>query len=822
MHMFVWLRRFVWFCLFCISIILACGCYYALKIEQDLPNVNQLKDVEFETPMQIYSEDGKLMAVFGEIKRKPISINDVPKQLINAFISIEDQRFFEHMGFDTKGILRATLEFAKTGKKKQGASTITQQVAKNFFLSRERTFDRKIKELFIALQMERELTKEQILELYLNKIALGHNSYGVAAAAEVYFGKQLHELTLGEMAILAGLPKAPSSYNPISHPQKCKERRNLVLSKMYEYKYINAEQFRDALEEDIVSYYHGPEIEFRSDYVSEMARQRIIDSFGEDVTKKGIKVYTSINSIDQKNADDAVFKGLIDYDHRHGFRGPVEILWTNKDEPWNLDKINEFLKQQKVISYLQPAVVIDVQDKQATVIMKDGTQSIIAWDGIKWAAKFLTDRRIGNAPKNAKEVLKPGFFVYTYTTNEGKTQLSQIPDAQAALVSLDSHNGAIKAIVGGFSFTQSKFNRAEQAKRQPGSNIKPFIYSTAFQNGFTLSTLVMDEPITSWETGKLSKWKPKNSPNVYDGPITVREALAKSKNVVSVRLLRASGLQNVVENLNNFGLNVSKIYQNDSLALGAIDITPLQVARSYTAISNGGFLVEPYIVSKIEDAQGNVIYTANPIIACPTCEDHVLSNTRYSDGKGHIIAPQIISHANSFLVAEAMHTGIYGGAERGLHAFNGTGWRTAREMPKRKDFSGKTGTTNDSRDCWFSGLNGQYVTTVWIGFDNQKRNLGRESGATAAQPIWNYYMTKFMQDKPEFPVIRPKTIEVHKVNKFSGLFVGEGAPNSRNEFFEIGTDPATLSVGRDNFFNYGSSTSNNGNDDELPDASDIF
>ncbi len=823
--MFTFIRRTFWFILLCISIATACGCVFFLKLERELPNIEELKNVDFETPMHIYSSDGKLMFVFGQIKREPISIKEIPQMLINAFVSIEDQRFYEHRGFDVIGIGRAAIEYARTHKKKQGASTITQQVAKNFFLTRERTFERKIKELIISLKIERELTKDQIMELYLNKIALGHNAYGVLAASKVYFGKTLNELTLGEMAVLAGLPKAPSTYNPISHPQKAKERRDLVLAKMLEYGYISKAQHDEAVSEPVISRYHGPEIEFRSDYISEMARQRVIDRFGEGVTTKGIRVFTTVNSEVQKLADEAVFKGIMEYDRRHGYRGPAKELWKNKEEPWTEEQIQKYLKGIPNVSKLMPAVVNKVTDRQIEISMKNDVHAIITWDGIKWAAKFLTDRRVTGTPHSAKEVAKAGQLIYVYNDEKGVMQLSQIPAVQSALISLDPQNGAIRAMVGGFSFTQSKFNRAEQAKRQPGSNIKPFIYSAAVEHGYTISSVVMDVPITSWETGRNLKWHPKNSPNVYDGPITLREALAKSKNVVAVRLLRGTGLKNVVAHLEKLGYDVPKQYQNDPLALGTLEMTPLELARGYAALSNGGFLLHPYIVQRIEDENGKVLYEANPVIACTTCEDHVLDPLSYSDGKGHRIAKQVLSHANTFIVAEMMHTGIYGGAERGLHGFNGTGWRTAKAMPGRKDFSGKTGTTNNSKDCWFSGFNGSAVTTVWIGFDNHARSLGRESGATAAQPIWNYFMVPYMKNSPINPVYKPDTIITHRVNRYTGLFVGDSAPNSRNEFFEIGTNPADRSAytggASNSYFNYNSPKSEE-NENAMPSASDLF
>ncbi len=825
--MFSLLKKLFWALLLCVSVGTMAGIIYIHTISKDLPNIDELKSVAFETPMHIYSSDGKLMYVFGKIKREPVSIKEIPQKLINAFISIEDQRFYEHTGFDIVGIARAGLEYIKSGKKKQGASTITQQVAKNFFLTRERTFTRKIKELLISLDMEQMLTKDQILELYLNKIALGHNSYGVVAAAKVYFGKHLKDLTLGEIAILAGLPKAPSTYNPISHPDNALKRRNLVLSKMLEYGYITKEEYDTAYNEKIVSSYHGPEIEFRADYISEMARQRVIERFGENVTTQGIKVFTTVNSEVQQLAQDAVYKGLTEYDRRHGYRGPVAELWNGKDKPWSKEDITKHLQAIPTLNKLIPAVVVSVEAKEAQVIIKSGEEGIIPWDNIKWARKFLTDRSVGASPKSPKDVLKSGQLIYVTYDEKGELELGQVPAAQSALVSIDPQNGAIRALVGGFSFYQSKFNRAEQARRQAGSNIKPFIYSAALSIGYTPSTLVMDVPITTWETGKHSSWQPKNSPNVYDGPITLREALAKSKNVVSVRLLRAVGIEGIVSHLEKFGLPVPKLYHNAPLALGAVDLTPLEVARGYAAIANGGFLIHPYIVQRIEDDNGKVLYEANPVIACPSCADHVDDGLAYSDGRGHKIAKQIITHANAFLVSELMHTGIYGGADRGLHWFNGTGWRSAKAMPNRHDLSGKTGTTNDSKDCWFSGLNGSFATSVWIGFDNQARSLGRESGATAAQPIWNYFMVPYLKDKPENPVRRPSTVFTHKVSPSSGLFVGDSTPGARNEFFEENTDPADHSAygsGDNNgYFNYGDQNVSDGDiDDEIPSTSDIF
>ena len=610
---------------------------YYQNVEDELPDVDKLKEVRYETPLQIFSSDGKLIGVFGQIKREPASIDEIPDLLQKAFISIEDERFYEHSGFDLKSIARAAMAIAHSGRISQGASTITQQVARNFFLSNEKTVERKIKEIFIAIHIEKVLTKQQILELYLNKVWLGHQAYGVKAAAHLYFNKELKDLTLGEMAILAGMPKGPSDYNPISHPDKSRMRRDIVLEKMYELGHITHDQYIAARDEPVVSEFNGPKIEFSAGYASEMARLFALDQFGEEEAyNRGLRIYTTIDSKVQAAADMAVFNGVMAYDRRHGYRkDDVVRLWDRKGSPLDETAIAERLAKMKTYSLLRPAAVLSVSGREASIMLKDGTKTVLGWEGIKWARAYISSTRQGAAPDSASKVLSPGDLIWVYEKDadaagskpSGKKAepkkiltLAQLPKINSALISLRPDDGQIVAVVGGYSYDASKFNRATQAHRQPGSNFKPFIYSSALRHGFTLASIVNDTPL-SMMAGNGKLWTPKNSPNTYAGPIPLREALALSKNVVSVRLLLKVGLDKVAEHVERFGFNVTSLYRHPTLALGAIDITPIELLRGYSAMANGGFLINPYLVDRIEDEEGNILYQAEPEVACRSCTD---------------------------------------------------------------------------------------------------------------------------------------------------------------------------------------------------------
>ncbi|MCP4325435.1 MAG: PBP1A family penicillin-binding protein, partial [Alteromonadales bacterium] len=714
------------------------GIYYHLK--SDLPDVATIQDIKLQVPMKVFSIDGELLSQFGEKRRIPLQRNEVPEQLINAFLATEDSRYYNHFGIDPIGIVRAAIVYASSGQAKQGASTITQQVARNFFLTREKTFIRKIKEIFIAIQIEQLLTKDEILMLYLNKISLGHRSFGVGAAAQVYYGKTVDQLTLPEMAILAGLPKAPSSNNPIYSPSNAKARRNIVLMRMLDEKHISQAEYDEAREAPITGKYHGAEITLSAHYVADLAHKKLLKMYGSDrAHNEGYNVYTTINKEAQQAANQAVITNLHNYDKRHGYRGAINVLWEAPAENWPVEKIINTLKKEPNFADLQPAVVIEVNEKSIKVISKKANGAIqeINWDGLKWARAYISDSKQGKAPTIASDVAAVGELIWVRSVNN-ILELSQYPDASAAFVSLDPQDGAVTSMVGGFSFAQSKFNRATQAERQVGSNIKPFIYSAALDNGYTLATLVNDAPINQWSGS--AAWRPKNSPAIYDGPIRLRQALGQSKNVVSVRLVQDLGVETVIEQLGKYGFDKDKIPKNNTIALGSASLTPLKLATGYAMITNGGYKIEPYVIERIEDAYGNVIYQANPKIVCAECsslykqqannqkityQHNKLTNNQcaISPISEEQIAESVISSETAFLTRELLYTAIWGGGSW-IHktGWNGTGWRAARAL-QRHDIGGKTGTTNSSKDAWFSGYVGGVVATSWVGFDNFNRDL---------------------------------------------------------------------------------------------------
>ncbi|MEI6898013.1 MAG: PBP1A family penicillin-binding protein, partial [Psychromonas sp.] len=766
-----WIKRF--FLMLALIILLGLGAiagiYYHLK--SDLPDVATIQDIKLQVPMKIFSIDGELISQFGIKRRIPLQREDVPEQLINAFLAIEDNRYYQHFGIDPIGIVRAAIVYASTGQAKQGASTITQQVARNFFLTREKTFIRKIKEIFIAIQIEQLLTKDEILMLYLNKISLGHRSFGIGAAAQVYYGKTLDQLTLAEMAVIAGLPKAPSRNNPIYSPENAKARRNLVLKRMFEEKYIPLSEYEEAIQAPITGKYHGAEITLSAHYVAEVAHKKLLDLYGKErAYNEGFNVYTTINKKAQQAANKAVITNLHNYDMRHGYRGATDVLWEVPADNWSAQDILKRLKQEPRLADLQAAVVMEVHEQSIKVFTKKSGENLqqINWDGLKWARSYLSDSRQGRAPKTANKIVAVGELIWVRKTDEG-LQLSQYPAASSAFVSLNPQDGAITSLVGGFSFVQSKFNRVTQAIRQIGSNIKPFIYSAALDNGYTLATLVNDMPITQ-SIGSTS-WRPKNSPAIYDGPIRLRRALGQSKNVVSVRIVQDLGIPEIVDQLGKFGFDTEKLPRSNSIALGSASVTPLKVATGYAIIANGGYFIEPYIIERIEDAYGVVIYQASPKIVCKNCEqlyvqqetDQRLNEDKYTTGNScaispvsrNQIAPSAISPETAFLTQQLLYSAIWGGGSWKLKTgWNGTGWRAAKAL-ERHDIGGKTGTTNDSKDAWFSGYVGNVVATSWVGFDNFSRDLGRASinrnldknqvsgsefGARTALPAWNHFM----------------------------------------------------------------------------------
>ncbi|MBA6410584.1 PBP1A family penicillin-binding protein [Pseudoalteromonas sp. 5Ae-yellow] len=804
------LKRTLQFFIICvlIGLITLVSLYYYVK--PDIPSVQVLKDVQLQTPMQVFTKDGLLINQFGEKRRIPVTIDEIPQTLINAFLATEDNRFYDHIGIDPIGIVRSAIVLISTGEKKQGASTITMQLARNFFLTREKAYIRKVKEIFIALHIEGVLTKDEILELYLNKIELGNRAFGIGAAAQVYYGKELKDLTLAQMAMIAGLPKAPSALNPIRNPTRAKARRNVVLGRLLTENYITQEEYNEATSQPITAYFHGAEINLYAPYISEMVRAEMVSRYGVDKAyNSGFKIFTSVESKVQKAAQNALVNNLHNYDMRHGFRGPTDVLWDPETQPALTEQqILNKLQSVNELGTLKAAAVLSVNDKTASVLLKSGERTTLTWDNLKWARKYITRYRQSFAPKAATDILTPGMQIWVRQNEDNSYLLSQIPEASSAIVSLDPQDGRIKAIVGGYSFEQSQYNRAIQAKRQVGSNIKPFIYSAALEKGYTLASILNDAPINQWDKSQGVAWRPKNSPAVYNGPIRIRRALAQSKNVISVRLLRGVGLQRTADHLLKFGFKNADINRSESLALGSASITPLELARGMSTFANGGHLIEPYFISEIQDAYGNVLFKANPALACdeeplPTHNALSMHNSDDEMEQTKKCAPRIISKQNAFLIADAMNSAIWGGGSWAHKTgWSGTGWRA--QALDRRDISGKTGTTNDSVDTWFSGFNSNVMTSVWVGFDNPGNALGRstynnnldssqisgaESGAKTAQPAWVEFMKAALEGKPEAPIEPPEGLVSIRIDLATGLLSHKNDYTSRFEYFEKGTAP---------------------------------
>ncbi|MBW3115798.1 peptidoglycan glycosyltransferase/peptidoglycan DD-transpeptidase MrcA [Providencia hangzhouensis] len=792
-------------------------------VEGELPDVATMKDIRLQIPMQVYSADNELIAQYGEKRRIPLPLAEIPPLMIKAFIATEDSRFYEHHGIDPIGIFRAVTVMASSGHASQGASTITQQLARNFYLSPEKTLMRKAKEAFLAIRIEQLFTKDEIMELYLNKIYLGNRAYGVGAAAYVYFGKTVDELTLSEIAMIAGLPKAPSTFNPLYSYDRAVSRRNVVLSRMFEEKYITQDQYEQAKNEKIVASYHAPKIDFSAPYLAEMARQTLFDKYGEDAYTDGYKVYTTVIRKDQEAATTAVRNNLIDYDTRHGYRGPAEVLWKQNETAWTAEQIVEKLKKMPVYGPLMPAVVTSATASEAQVMLADGSQIPITMTGVRWARKFISDTQQGAAPRAVNAVMQVGEQIWIRKVKDN-WWLGQVPDANAAFVALNPNDGAIIALVGGFDFNMSEFNRVTQSLRQVGSNIKPFLYTAAMDKGLTLSSLLNDVPISRWDAGAGSDWRPKNSPPRYDGPIRLRQGLGQSKNVVMVRAMRAMGVDYAADYLTRFGFPAENINRTEALALGAPSFTPMQMVRGYAVMSNGGYLIDPYYISKIENHNDEVIFEANPKIACPDCtnipviygdtERTIVSNgiddesteevTQSGDNtvikeptmelttaanldgnSGDQYAPHVINTPLAFLIRDAMMTNIYG--EPG---WSGTGWRAARDLGGRRDIGGKTGTTNSSKDAWFSGYGPDVVASAWIGFDDNRRTLGRgEAGAKSAQPMWNDFMKSILAGVPVKTMKPPKGVISVSIDSRTGKL-----GSSRREYFIEGTEPKEHAV----------------------------
>ncbi|MBC3616932.1 PBP1A family penicillin-binding protein [Vibrio metschnikovii] len=802
------IKRLLIFSLICIilGVTTIFGFYFYVK--PDLPDVAELKDVRLQTPMQVFSEDGKLIAQFGEKRRIPLRLDEMPPELLEAVIATEDSRFYEHYGFDPIGITRAAVAVMASGSASQGASTITQQLARNFFLSNEKKIMRKIKEIFIAIHIEQLLSKEEILELYLNKIYLGHRSYGVGAAAQTYFGKEVKDLTLSEIAMIAGLPKAPSTMNPLFSVERATHRRNVVLLRMLAENYITQQEYDQARNEPLISKFHGAEIELRAPYVAEIARAWMVERYGEEAAyTSGMNVYTTVNTKLQQAANQAAIDNLLAYDMRHGYRGAEKVLWKAGQSAWDTPTMIAHLRSEPTYGDLLPSIVVKVEEKSAQVWVKNAGLKTIAWENMNWARRFITDDRQGPLPSKASDILAVGEQVWIRRQHAiGDEQehwtLSQVPNANTAFVAMDPENGAILALVGGFNFVHSNFNRATQSVRQVGSSIKPFIYSAALEKGLTLASLINDAPINQWDQSQGIAWRPKNSPPTYVGPTRLRIGLAQSKNVMAVRVLREVGLEETRQFLTRFGFELSQLPRSETIALGAGSLTPVKMAQGYSVFANGGYYVEPFYISKVEDSFGHVEFLANPKVVChQDCQSS--SDNPFNEQDATVnYAPQVISEQNAFLVREMMYSNIWGGGDwRAGTGWNGTGWRA--QTLRRRDVGGKTGTTNDSKDAWYNGFGPGMVATAWVGFDDHSRNLGStapnpntddditgaEAGAKTAQPGWVEFMRIALDGVPAQPKAMPPNIIRVRIDRDSGLLTNKLDASSMFEYFVQGTEP---------------------------------
>ena len=759
-------RFFLWFFLinFVIFGILApagAGLYYYLTIYPTLPNPAELKTVTYQVPLRIVTQDGKLISEIGTKKRMPLDYTEIPERMTQAIIAAEDERFFEHGGVDYRGIARAVYELVTTGSKQSGGSTITMQVARNFFLTREKTYLRKFNEIVLSYKIESELSKPEILALYLNKIFLGYRSYGVAAAAQTYYGRPISELTIDEYAMIAGLPKAPSAFNPIANPSRAKLRRNYVLRRMNELNFITDEEMQAAQAVEVHAEKHAPIIDIEAGYVAEMARAFALEKFGEEALQNGLTIVTTIDSELQQQANLAVRHGLQRYERRHGYRGPIKNLDLSQFA--DQDSLLDELKATSNFGDLKVGVVTGFEKSDTLVLLENGEQVRLPFNTMEWARPYKTVNRVGAKPKTPQDVLSTGDLIYLHWLDE-QWQLAQDPKVESALVSLDSKDGKIRALVGGFDFFRSKFNRAIQARRQVGSNIKPFLYSAGLEHGLTAATTINDAPVVFHDKNLEDVWRPENYSGRFYGPTRLRLALAFSRNLVSIRLLQKLGIAEAAEYMQRFGFPKEELDQsrNLSLSLGSVQFTPLEVARAYATFSNTGFLIEPYFIDQVLDFNGDPIYQTEPKVAC-------IDNQCVPGDERN--APRVLEERNVFIMNSIMQDVIRIGSGRKARAL------------KREDIAGKTGTTNDQKDAWFSGFNPYMTTSVWVGFDTPS-TLGRsEVGGRAALPIWMEYMEKALQAYPNEPLAQPEGLVTVSIDRQTGQAVPAETPGSVEELF---------------------------------------
>jgi len=759
-------RKGLWALLSLSFLVLVAASVLYLYAESQLPNVDSLKTVQLQVPLRIYTQDGLLIQEYGEKRRIPLTYNQIPPTLIRALLATEDQRFFDHPGVDVFGLGRAAVRMIKTGTKSQGGSTITMQVARNFFLNRKKTFLRKFNEIMLAIKIDRELSKEKILELYLNQIYLGNRAYGVGAAAQIYYGKPLSDLTVAQLAMIAGLPQAPSTHNPIANPIAAKKRRDHVLERLLEEKYISNAEYQTAISEPLTEAYHGATPEVKAPYVAEMIRQSLYDHFGAEAYTNGYKVYTTINGKLQNAADQIVEDHLLAYDRRHGYRGPIAKMPVNQLA--SLAMIQSTLSKYPIINDLEPVVIQSVNQQSVTATTLQGTVITIHWAGLSWAKPALRKGWVGKAPSLAKQIVSPGDIVYA-RSDKNQWQLAQDPQAEAALVALNPNNGAIEALVGGFNFQKSKFNRVTQSTRQPGSSFKPFIYAAALNKGYTLATLVNDAPIVVKDPSQANNtWRPHNDKFKFGGPTRLREALVHSLNLVSIRILDDIGIDYAISYAAQFGFRKASLPHALSLALGSLSASPMDLTAAYAVFANGGYKVEPFLIDKITNSNGRVLLQAKASTVCHHCDSQ--------QSGGDLNAPRVISEDVAFLMNSALQTVIQRGTAYDARVLN------------RKDIAGKTGTTNEQVDAWFAGYNPDLVVTTWIGFDTP--HPLHEYAARLALPVWIDFMKIALQGKPEHELPQPADIISVGINPTNGLRAKPNQTNTITEYFRDEDVPA--------------------------------
>ncbi|MCI0516229.1 MAG: penicillin-binding protein 1A [Woeseiaceae bacterium] len=794
------------------------GAYY--YVAPGLPAAETIREIPLQIPLRIFSRDGRLIEEVGERRRILVTYDELPQFVVDAFVAAEDRRFFDHPGVDYQGVLRAGLNFLASGSLSQGGSTITQQLARDYFLTRERLFTRKLREAFLAYKIEQEFSKQEIMALFVNKMFFGQRAYGVAAAAQVYFGKPLAEINVAEAATLAGVLPAPSDYNPVRSPANASMRRAYVLDRMNELGFITDEQFDEATAYPLVSQLHGTANDLSAPYVAEMVRREMLDRYGDATYAAGYRVLTTVDSRMQEAANYALRNGLLQFSHRRGYRGPVGSLEGDLQilqrpyEEWP-DELKVNLQAYTNPGGLSVAVVTAVNDdNSAGIVLQDGSRIVLPWRGISWARSFIDSETTGPAPEKAGDVLKAGDVIYVMPLKGGGYALAQVPQAQGAVVAIDPNDGAISALAGGFDFSISKFNRATQAARQPGSSFKPFIYSAALEQGNTPATIVMDAPVVINSSELEAVWRPVNYSGRFYGEQRLREALVRSMNLASVRLLlNNTGIGNAVRHLAPFGFGDAALPRNGSLALGGGNATPLDMAQAYSVFANGGYSIKPYVIDAIIGPDDEVLYRAGPSVVCRECEapanaeagaaplsleqmaevamsykpDATAAPELYT-GVG--LAPRVISEQNAYLISDMMRDVI----------LRGTGRRAL--VLGRRDLSGKTGTSNDRRDAWFGGFNADLSAVVYVGYDNFEPLGPGEEGSRTALPIWIDFMRGALKGAPEHALPMPEGIVSVKISKSTGcpakasdpaadtmfeIFMADNVPQC--EIVETPTDP---------------------------------